>query len=113
MMDTEFDVCEEFEIEEVTGVEPYLYEPRRKEGRDGGSAAGKRQLGQGRHRRVLSLICAVWTLGNLKLFINHSRLDCCPFSRLVVPVSELLVTLALSIRLRAARCSPHGRQEVV
>ena len=41
MMDTEFDVCEEFEIEEVTGVEPYLYEPRRKEGRDGGSGSGE------------------------------------------------------------------------
>ena len=44
---------------------------------------------------------------------RHSRLDCCPLSRLVVPVSALLVTLALRIRLRAARCSPHGRQEVV
>ena len=45
--------------------------------------------------------------------LRHSRLDCCPLSRLVVPVSALLVTLALSIRLRAAQCSPYGRQEVV
>ena len=27
---------------------------------------------------------------------RHSRLDCCPLSRLVIPVSALLVTLALS-----------------
>ena len=44
---------------------------------------------------------------------RHSRLHCCPLSRLVVPVSALLVTLALSIRLRAAQCSPYGRQGVV
>ena len=44
---------------------------------------------------------------------RHSRLDCCPLSKLVVPVSALLVTLALNIRLRAARCSPYGRQEMV
>ena len=37
---------------------------------------------------------------------RHSRLDCCPLSRLVV-------TLALSICLRAAQCSPYGRQEVM
>ena len=45
--------------------------------------------------------------------LRHSRLDCCPLSRLVVPVSALLVALAFSIRLRAAQCSPHGRQEVM
>ena len=44
---------------------------------------------------------------------RHLQLDCCALSRLVVPVSALLVTLALSIRLRAARCSPYSRQEVV
>ena len=43
----------------------------------------------------------------------HSQLDRRPLSRLVVPVSALLVTLALSIRLRAARYVPYGRQEMV
>ena len=44
---------------------------------------------------------------------QQSGLDFCPMSRLVGPVSALLVTLALSIRLRAARCSPYGRQKMV
>ena len=44
---------------------------------------------------------------------RHSRLDFYPLPRLVVPVSALLVTLALSIRFRPALCLPYGRQEVV
>ena len=45
-------------------------------------------------------------------FAGIPQLDCCPLSRLVVPVSAPLVTLALSNHLLAALWSSYGRQVV-